>query len=389
MKKSLQRFLETLDTQPPDVLIAAHPYGILCVAHSHRFSMREALMEIRRSTPRTVACYPVIHSDEFLNPFETVPEVLICWDSAKPPPPELVNMSGLCVIRHVPFKDFAKGMLIFSGHLTSPWTLFSVPEHMGAKGALPARKTLVEMARNVHALKHSDPQVLRQRLRAVETSVKSWFTPPTPKHPSGFRLGLFPQEAGVDRSKLLLGPDSVHIMTKPDEADLITRLVVQKCRSGRSVDTLTITDATANVGGNTLSFSRVFKKVNSIEIDPVNFQALIHNIQSYKRENVECIFGNCLDLLCRTQQHVVFIDPPWGGMGYRMHRHIQLTLSGRSLGEIVSKIVNFTELVVVKAPLNFDMAMFLKQIAPLLENSIARVEALTMRSFLILFVHFM
>lgn len=390
LNKQIRRFLENIENEPTDILIASHQYGLLVVPQSNRFSLKEAVLEISKNTQLRVACDPPIESSTFVD-INDSPDIVIQWGIGEDDYHTVDDATQ--VISHVSVEEFLEDpkMNLFSGMLTSPWTLFRVPSQMGNPHAPSARKTLLDMSRNVTALHNSDSQVLRQRLRSVEISVRTWQTIPVPKHPSGFRLGLFPVETGVDRTQTLLGPESVHVITKPDEADLITRLVLQKCRHGKDGSDVCITDATANVGGNTLSFSRAFGKVQSVELDQVNYKALCHNVNLYKRKNVECILGDYVDVLPKLTQDIVFIDPPWGGTGYRMHRHISLSLSKRPLSEIISRLSDKANDIVIKVPLNFDLAAFLysESLQPLIDNGMLRVEALTMKSFMVVFVFYL
>jgi 16S rRNA G966 N2-methylase RsmD len=89
----------------------------------------------------------------------------------------------------------------------------------------------------------------------------------------------------------------------------------------------TITDMTSCVGGNVISFSRFFKKVNAIEIDPLRFDMLKHNTETVVgATNVNFINGNAVELLLgqddgtapqQFQQDILFMDPPWGGVDYK------------------------------------------------------------------------
>lgn len=97
----------------------------------------------------------------------------------------------------------------------------------------------------------------------------------------------------------------------------------------------TITDMTSCVGGNVISFSRFFKEVNAIEIDPLRFSFLKHNTEEVVgAKNVNFINGNAVELLLGNtsetneagasggggvslKQDILFMDPPWGGLDYK------------------------------------------------------------------------
>ena len=63
---------------------------------------------------------------------------------------------------------------------------------------------------------------------------------------------------------------SVYSVTPGTLADRITDIVIKYC--DQDPMTMTITDATACVGGNTISFSKKFGKVNAVELDRSRFE---------------------------------------------------------------------------------------------------------------------
>lgn len=383
-KRYRQRLLNLIgDTYPCDVLIASHPYGPLVVPSSKNFSILEAILEIRRLYPSTkrVACCPDITHEEIVKNCED-PDVIIIWEYDHTL--DTTHNKTTEFIRRITLQNLIDSRcLIFSGFLTSPWTIFQVSTHMIAPGACNAKRTLYDMAKNARALKHyACAQTLRQRLRGVLGACHRWVTPQTPMKATGFRGEFFPSEEGIDKSQAYLGLDSTHVMTKPSEADAITSLILS-----RTCKEVVITDCTANVGGNTLSFSKFFQKVQSVEIDPVYHKCLVHNVGLYKRSNVVCKLGDIVSLLPTLNQDIFFIDPPWGGTGYRMHQRINLYLSTRPLSEIIGKMLRRSRLVVVKAPLNWDLpGLFTK---PPLYNMVGsgtiRFEIHNIRKFLLVF----
>ena len=94
------------------------------------------------------------------------------------------------------------------------------------------------------------------------------------------KLRFFPE---LDDNKLIeyLKIDDVgeYSISTPDDAKKITKIIIQQLVDmGKDLDNIIITDATAGVGGNTISFSKNFKQINAIEIDKDRFNYLIDNI---------------------------------------------------------------------------------------------------------------
>ena len=97
-----------------------------------------------------------------------------------------------------------------------------------------------------------------------------------------------------------------------------------------NLNNLIITDATAGIGGNTISFANNFFKVNAIEINKKRFDFLKNNINVYNFNNVEIINNDYIKIMKTLKQDIVFIDPPWGGRNYKNINLLNINLSGKS-----------------------------------------------------------
>jgi len=72
-----------------------------------------------------------------------------------------------------------------------------------------------------------------------------------------------------------------------------------------------ITDGTACVGGNTISFARSFRKVNAVEVNAKRFNMLRKNCSILKvAEKVTLRKGDYSKMHQELKQDVVFLDPP-------------------------------------------------------------------------------
>mmetsp|Transcript_18115 Transcript_18115/g.39353 ORF Transcript_18115/g.39353 Transcript_18115/m.39353 type:complete len:248 (+) Transcript_18115:823-1566(+) len=171
-----------------------------------------------------------------------------------------------------------------------------------------------------------------------------------------------------------------------------------------------ITDCTACVGGNTLSFARAFRHVNAVELDPMRCAMLRNNLSicirhahvqicdgcgnmtvtckcdqetatyrssvssseyanSEKQDEegeqdvqlrpiigtVSIFEGDCLKVCASLQQDILFVDPPWGGKRYSSRETIELFLSSRSLDEVCGELSKFAKYLALKVPHNADL----------------------------------
>ncbi|RLN94732.1 hypothetical protein BBJ28_00013908 [Nothophytophthora sp. Chile5] len=125
---------------------------------------------------------------------------------------------------------------------------------------------------------------------------------------------------------------------------------------------LVVTDGTACVGGNVLSFCDFFTRVNAIENDSTRVRMLQHNLQVLHKTNATCIHASYLDVMLELQQDVVFLDPPWGGPEYKDLDKVDLFLGDVPLYEICTRLRGNTKCVVLKVPSNFDGDKFAQHV---------------------------
>lgn len=171
------------------------------------------------------------------------------------------------------------------------------------------------------------------------------------KIPDDLKETFFPSQKGIDKSKLMMTNESIYSVTFPREAEKISILIKKyfpQCKH--------VVDTSANVGGNTLNFSKNFEKVTSIEIDPETYEALQHNLNVYERKNVNVILGDYTKLkgeMSYAEDTVYFFDPPWGGIYYKLETDMDLFLSNINVIDLLPK--NF----ILKAPINYNISKLL------------------------------
>lgn len=172
---------------------------------------------------------------------------------------------------------------------------------------------------------------------------------------------LFPPlEDYEDYRKLLISEEGLWSITPHKCAELISNII--KVRLGSDI---TIVDGTANIGGNTISFAKTFKKVISIEITLETYKMLQNNLKIYKLDDkVEQIFGDCIEEIPKIKDKidVVFLDPPWGGRDYKKYKYIYLNLSGKNITNIIKKLKKHCKYVAIKIPHNFNFIHFFKDL---------------------------
>jgi len=168
---------------------------------------------------------------------------------------------------------------------------------------------------------------------------------------------VFPLREGIDYKRLKLTDEGQYSVTRRRDADRIISILkaVLKDTKGKS-----ITDATGCVGGDTIHFGLNFQKVDSIEINPTNFEALQNNVSVYDLKNVSLHLGNSISIF-NWKTDVLYIDPPWGGPNYKDLPNLDLYMSSRRIDEWLEEILlrkNRPKHIVLKLPHNFNFVRF-------------------------------
>jgi 16S rRNA G966 N2-methylase RsmD len=175
-------------------------------------------------------------------------------------------------------------------------------------------------------------------------------------------LRIFPKNTNYN--KLLIDNESIYYISIREVADEISNIILKNIGPYDSKD-LIIVDATAGVGGNTLSFANYFKSVISIEINDLRYEYLKNNIEVYGFRNIVSINGDSIGIINDINNiDIIFFDPPWGGSEYKKMDNIRLCISQISLEEICCNLIKNVsgqiKMIVIKLPFNYDIVYFCK-----------------------------
>lgn len=177
-------------------------------------------------------------------------------------------------------------------------------------------------------------------------------------------LNLFPPHEYINKAQI--DKESMRYISTYSQAEEISDIIVNEYqKKGHTVETATITDMTAGVGGNVISFSKRFAYVNAIEIIPLRCQYLQSNLKLYGCNNTLVFDGNCEKIIFNLQQDIIFIDPPWEphGVKYKKQKQLRLQFNNKCISEFCKnlKILN-PKLIVLKLPPNYDIEYLKTQI---------------------------
>lgn len=197
-----------------------------------------------------------------------------------------------------------------------------------------------------------------------------------------FKLINFANINYVDLLDLKINEDTYYSITNYSDAMYISNLIYKIFNTKN----LIITDATANVGGNTISFGLFkFKKIFSVEINKKCYNYLNHNLSCYKINNVKTINNNYIKIYKLIKQDVVFLDPPWGGPNYKNKNNINLYLDYTNVNSLINDILNFTDTkaVILKAPFNYNF----NGLTNILDKSKITINKYSLNKFFIILIH--
>lgn len=186
----------------------------------------------------------------------------------------------------------------------------------------------------------------------------------------------FQPQPSIKLDQLRMTNISLYSTTPWKEANFISRTIMNFYMGGTSSnETLkgkggllgnhppVITDGTANIGGNTLSFYlNGAQKVNAVEVDALTCEILKHNLSIYKlpTETVHCC--DYLTIYKKLEQDVVFLDPPWGGPDYKKVNSLEIYLGQTNIIDICAELMEEKKasLIVLKLPTNYNLPGLMK-----------------------------
>ena len=164
----------------------------------------------------------------------------------------------------------------------------------------------------------------------------------------------FPKINNINYDNLQIDEEGKYSISLPKCANMVSQLINSYCNIFDHK--LVITDATACVGGNVLSFCKYGFEVNAVEIDKERFKMLKNNIDEYGFK-VNLINDDYLKIFDTLKQDVIFVDPPWGGINYKSQEDITLMLGNIEI-EKLCNIINekkLAKMTVLKLPFNYNL----------------------------------
>lgn len=166
---------------------------------------------------------------------------------------------------------------------------------------------------------------------------------------------VFPHKEDVDYTKLKMTPEGLYSITRRRDGEKMIAFLQTKISA---ISKLSITDATACVGGDTVLFSLYFKKVDSIEWKRDNVIALQNNVSVFDATNVTIHEGDSTKIF-NWKTDVLYVDPPWGGPEYYKMPQLDLFIGSYRIDvwiEEVLKRESCPRHIILKLPNNYNFS---------------------------------
>jgi len=174
--------------------------------------------------------------------------------------------------------------------------------------------------------------------------------------------------------RLLITNIGKYSITKPLQGKWIKSILIDFFKVKKlNTKFLSIIDANAGIGGDTIYFSKYFKNVYSIEKNKLHFEVLRNNINAINLKNVDLFEGNFMNIinnkdnnLLNNNHNILYMDPPWGGPEYKKQKYIDLDIeldepNEKKLNIVINDLYPLFNVIFLKAPINIiiDKSAFL------------------------------
>lgn len=171
-------------------------------------------------------------------------------------------------------------------------------------------------------------------------------------------LKSFPPTKNLNN--LLLTTEGIYSVSGYEASKYLAKLILKFFKGKKD---LTITDATANNGSDTITLALYFKHINAIEKDNTNFSVLKNNVNVFNLKNVSLFNDSLINIIPTLKQDIIFIDAPWKtsmDMNYKEEKNLKLFIDNIEISDIYKKFKQHCSLFIFKVPFNYDFSHFIQ-----------------------------
>ena len=156
-------------------------------------------------------------------------------------------------------------------------------------------------------------------------------------------------------NKLKFNNDSIYSVSYSELAKRISEFIKKDFPYVKN-----IIDGNANIGGNTINFSKNFDNVISIEIMTNTFEILKNNIDVLQLKNVVTYNQDITQFMIKNKFDIndtcLFLDPPWTGPFYKLNTVVNLYFGDINVIDFLKNISSrkIIKYISMKVPKNFN-----------------------------------
>ena len=168
---------------------------------------------------------------------------------------------------------------------------------------------------------------------------------------------LFPCPPNNNYDNLMIDAESVSYITTPYNSEIIVGIIDSLIPKNVLRNDITILDGTACVGGDSISFGKMFGNVISSEINIKRYKMLMNNLNVFQLFNFITVNDYFINIIKRINNiDIVYLDPPWGGKNYKYQNNLRLQISNIYIDDLINMIFekNTIKMIVLKLPKNYD-----------------------------------
>lgn len=164
----------------------------------------------------------------------------------------------------------------------------------------------------------------------------------------------FPIEKGINYKELQISRIGLYSISP----EYISNLLLNKIyKHFPNINNLVITEANGGIGGDSIVLSKICKHLNVIELDKLHSNIINNNLKVYKRKSFKVYNEDYTKIYNTLKQDIVYFDPPWGGINYKLLKTLDLYLSSINIVDIIINLIKINKdlSIIMKAPYNYNI----------------------------------
>ena len=119
-----------------------------------------------------------------------------------------------------------------------------------------------------------------------------------------------------------------------------------------NINDMMITDMFSSIGGDVINLSSICSFVQGIELNKFRYYYAVNNLSVYGIKNASMSQGDSIDKVPHLEQDILYMDPPWGTIGIKNPKDIEILINGRDVLDIASDMLNrnYAKHIILKLP---------------------------------------